>query len=295
MIEPGLGAAAGLPPDFLPLAWQIGLALATQELTPRFVTATPADGRVYAFGREYQAVLPAAIYLSGGAQPGLLPIAVALSQSAFEGALNLQLLAADATGLRVRQALAFDAVVRFQAAEKLVAFEDRCAKTVDSEDPSVTRLVTGSGTHRALAGDPAERARVDQCVREIWGFTRKGTPRYPEHWSGVRTSQRLETLALERPAVARKFEALYREGYFQAASGRAAAGALEGDAPLRTRTVRWHRLMAFEMLLASVVLLATELDVRPSRPEHVDWLHVTRAEPGRIILHAEFARLAAES
>ncbi|MBI5368751.1 MAG: hypothetical protein HZA54_17075 [Planctomycetes bacterium] len=168
----------------------------------------------------------------------------ALARAAVESALDVLLLAHDPTGERARQALAFDRVLVFGAADKLVQFAERV------QQPAAERNI------RAEAERSAERARErrDELVRHVWGFTRKGEPRYPEHWSGLRTVQRIEALAALAPEAARRIEETYRVGYFETAWLRAstlladpasAAAAREGTAGIhRGATTELTRLAA---------------------------------------------------
>ncbi|MBI3270325.1 MAG: hypothetical protein HYZ53_15045 [Planctomycetes bacterium] len=213
------------------------------------------------------------------ADPGRGSALPALATAAFEAALDLQLLDADPSGERVRQALAFDLILRLSAADKLAAFRARAPR------PATTTFAVSA----------EERARLEAVVREVWGFTRKGTPRHPEHWSGLRPSQRLETLSLARPDVSLKLEELYREGYFLAAAARATPTDSPADAgpeaAERRRSTAWHRLFVYELLLVSAATCATVVDARPASPELATLFTRLAEEPSERCLRVAFAEV----
>ncbi len=268
----------------------------------------PPPLRKWVLAREFQALHPAVMTLAPLVSPRDGLAAVVLARAIFETVLDLELLACDGSGESVRQYLAYGEVLRHQAAEKLVQFEDRI-------QPPGDRRAT---LPRGIASATGARARVDARVREVWGLTRKGTPRYPEHWSGLRTSQRIDALAAHRPGAARKLETIYREGYFRAAlawaagmdaaspllggasarpaegervkyppeGGRGPGGATpaEGGDPEWGEAVNWHRRMAFEMHLLAAATCATALDVLSAGGEGAGELGALADRPGEFRL-----------
>ncbi len=214
---------------------------------------------------------------------------VAAAAAALELAVDVLLLADRDSGERVRQVLAFDAVRCFQAEEKRAQFRARAGQAAPAPSPwrvpqpelGPTRAPaptpTSASTPASFIG-PArpsiqadERARIETLVRHVWGFTRKGTPRFPEHWSALRFSQRLDLLRVSHPGAADILESLYREGYARVARGRTLRVPLGTSDPTAERLARWHRLMLLEIwvqaIAAALPTLAPDLPAGAPLPQ----------------------------
>jgi hypothetical protein len=117
------------------------------------------------------------------------------ARSLFELLLDLKLIQSDSNGEWVKKFHAFPEIEKYRAAEKLVSYCDRTSGT-KLDCTNQRKFIDGAD----------KEAAIESLIRQHWGTTRDGEPRWPHNWSGLSAAQRAKKLGPE-------YDELYIEFY----------------------------------------------------------------------------------